>query len=75
VTGLSGGTLIYAADEGISAAEHIVLDAGKKLQVVALDLSAPSNMILRQIDRLATGIRKSPTIDTIKPASIGIGLP
>jgi 5-methylcytosine-specific restriction enzyme subunit McrC len=75
VTGLSGGTLIYAADEGISAAEHIVLEAGKKLQVVALDLSAPSNMILRQIDRIATGIGKSPTIDIIKPASVGIGLP
>ena len=34
-TGLPGGTLIYAADEGVSAGEHVVLQAGKRLRVFA----------------------------------------
>jgi 5-methylcytosine-specific restriction enzyme subunit McrC len=58
-TGLSSGTLIYAADEGVSTAEHVVLQAGKRLHVVALDLSAPPAAIRRQIKVLAEGIGKS----------------
>lgn len=56
---LPGGTLIYAADEGISAAEHIVLNAGKRLRVVALDLFAPPRKILQQINTIADQIRLS----------------
>jgi 5-methylcytosine-specific restriction enzyme subunit McrC len=54
---LRGGTLIYAADEGTSAAEHIVLNAGKRLRVVALDLLAAPKKILQQIDTVANHIR------------------
>ncbi len=57
-TGLPTGTLIYAADEGVSTAEHVVLHAGKRLHVVGLDLSAPPAAICRQIELLADRIRK-----------------
>lgn len=50
---LPGGTLIYAADEGVSAAEHIVVEDGKRLQVVALDLLAPPAKVLQQIGAIA----------------------
>jgi 5-methylcytosine-specific restriction enzyme subunit McrC len=53
---LSGGTLIYAADEGVSSAEHVVVNAGKRLHVVALDLTAPPANILRQVRRIALGM-------------------
>jgi 5-methylcytosine-specific restriction enzyme subunit McrC len=58
-TGLSSGTLVYAADEGVSMAEHVVLQAGKRLHVIALDLSAPPVAIRRQIGVLADRIEKS----------------
>jgi 5-methylcytosine-specific restriction enzyme subunit McrC len=58
-TGLPSGTLIYAADEGVSTAEHVVRKAGKRLHVVALDLSAPPAAIRRQIGVLADGITRS----------------
>jgi hypothetical protein len=57
--GLPSGTLIYAADEGVSTAEHVVLGADKRLTVVALDLSAPFPAIRSQIGVLADAIRKS----------------
>lgn len=50
---LPGGTLIYAADEGVSAAEHVIVQAGKRLRVVALDLMAPRSKVLEQIEALA----------------------
>lgn len=53
---LSGGTLIYAADEGTAAAEHVVVQAGKRLRVVALDLVAPRSALLHQIQELARQI-------------------
>lgn len=56
---LPGGTLIYAADEGVSAAEHIVVEAGKRLRVVALDLVAPRMKVLQQIRSIADRIRVS----------------
>lgn len=58
-TGLPSGTLIYAADEGVSTADHVVRKAGKRLHVVALDLSAPPAAIRRQIGVLADGITRS----------------
>jgi 5-methylcytosine-specific restriction enzyme subunit McrC len=54
---LPGGTLVYAADEGVTAAEHIVVESGKRLRVVALDLTAPKSNILTQIRSLAASIR------------------
>jgi 5-methylcytosine-specific restriction enzyme subunit McrC len=55
--GLPGGTLIYAADEGVNEAEHVVVKAGKRLRVVALDLLAPRMKILQQIRSIAERIR------------------
>ena len=56
---LPGGMLIYAADEGVRAAEHVVVHADKQLHVVALDLSTPPSRILQQIGSLARQIRMS----------------
>jgi 5-methylcytosine-specific restriction enzyme subunit McrC len=53
---LPGGTLIYAADAGVNAAKHVVKMSGKQLTVVAMDLSAPPAVILRQIRALAAQI-------------------
>lgn len=53
---LSGGTLVYAADEGTGAAHHVVVHAEKQLRVVALDLAAPRSALLRQIQDLARQI-------------------
>ena len=50
---LPGGTLVYVADEGVNTAEHVVMHAGKRLQVVSLDLRAPRSKLLAQIDALA----------------------
>lgn len=50
------GTLIYAADTGVRAAEHVIVRSGKRLEVVTLDLSAPPSAILRQVDGLARRI-------------------
>jgi 5-methylcytosine-specific restriction enzyme B len=54
---LDGGTLVYAADEGIASAEHVVVESDKRLQVVALDLTAPRSQIIGQIGALAAFIR------------------
>ena len=59
---LPGGTLVYAADEGVSAREHVVKHAGKQLEVVALDLLAPRTGLLQQIKALAHRIRSSTEI-------------
>ena len=56
---LPGGTLVYAADEGVSTAEHIVVHADKRLHVVALDLMAPRAGVLRQIASIALHIERS----------------
>jgi 5-methylcytosine-specific restriction enzyme subunit McrC len=55
--GLPGGVLIYAADQGIRAAEHVVIRAGKLLSVIALDLSAHRTVIMQQIAAIAHRIR------------------
>jgi 5-methylcytosine-specific restriction enzyme subunit McrC len=55
--GLPGGTLIYAAERGIRAAEYVVKNALKCLRVVAIDLSAPPVQILSQVATLAERIR------------------
>jgi 5-methylcytosine-specific restriction enzyme subunit McrC len=61
---LEGGTLIYAADEGVRRAEHVVLEAGKRLRVEALDLTAPPTAILRQVRDIGerSGLRQAGTI-------------
>jgi 5-methylcytosine-specific restriction enzyme subunit McrC len=53
---LPGGMLIYAAGEG-EPITHQVVHIGKELEVVALDLSAPPDQILTQLDRIASRIR------------------
>lgn len=51
--GLPGGLLVYAADQGVTSAEHVVTRSGKRFRIAALDLFAPPKSILRQIDGLA----------------------
>lgn len=51
--GLAGGTLIYAADQGVRNAEHVVAATGKRLRVAALDLSESRKRILEQIEVIA----------------------
>jgi 5-methylcytosine-specific restriction enzyme subunit McrC len=63
--GLPGGTLIYAADEGVSAAEHVVVRAGKRLRVVALDLTAPPAGILQQVRATADAVRRFATASAV----------
>ena len=61
---LPGGTLVYAADEGTGAAQHVVVHAGKRLRVVALDLVAPRSALLRQIQELAGQIAPTEPVRT-----------
>lgn len=68
---LPGGTLIYAADEGVSEAEHVVVQAGKWLRVVALDLSAPPRKVLQQIGAIARLVESFATADG-DPDRIGL---
>ena len=53
---LPGATLIYAADEGVAAADHVVVHAGKCLKVIAIDLSAPPATILGRLSQIASTI-------------------
>lgn len=55
--GLSTGLLIYAAGEGEPAA-HEIVEAGKRLEVVTLDLSCEPRALLAQIGELAVGVRR-----------------
>jgi 5-methylcytosine-specific restriction enzyme subunit McrC len=57
--GLPGGTLIYAADQGVSTAEYVIVRSGKRLNIVALNLSAPPSAILSQVNIIASGIRST----------------
>ena len=54
---LSGGLLVYAAGEG-DTATHEVVNAGKRLEVVALDLAGPPEAVLGQIALVAGRIRR-----------------
>uniref|UniRef100_Q01P70 Uncharacterized protein n=1 Tax=Solibacter usitatus (strain Ellin6076) TaxID=234267 RepID=Q01P70_SOLUE len=54
---LPGGTLVYAADKGVSAAVHAVVQNRKRLEMVALDLSAPRPKLRQQISEIAERIR------------------
>ena len=54
--GLDGGLLIYAAGEG-EPVTHQVVDLGKRLEVVAVDLTGTPGEILRQIEELAERVR------------------
>ena len=64
--------MIYAADEGVTAAEHLVVEANKRLSVIALDLTAPSSKILGQIQSIASTIRRrgSPAVDLGERAGV-----
>jgi 5-methylcytosine-specific restriction enzyme subunit McrC len=53
---LPGGTLIYAADEGLRSADHIVNHAERRLRTIAIDLSAPPARILAQFQVIAAEI-------------------
>ena len=59
---LRSGALIYAADKGVKTAEHVVVKSGLRLQVEALDLSAPVDGIRRQLADIAsrTGLAAGP---------------
>jgi 5-methylcytosine-specific restriction enzyme subunit McrC len=56
-TGLSTGLLIYAAGEGEPAA-HEIVEIGKRLEVVTLDLSRGPRALLAQIAELAESVRR-----------------
>lgn len=55
-SGLPSGLLVYAVGEG-DAAVHEVVDAGKQLHVVVLDLRGEPRDILAEIDRVAVHVR------------------
>jgi 5-methylcytosine-specific restriction enzyme subunit McrC len=50
---LPEGTLIYSDNEGVFAAEHVVVRNRKCLRVIALDLSVPRMKLLDQIASIA----------------------
>lgn len=54
---LPGGLLVYAAGEG-DTATHEVVNAGKRLEVVALDLAGPPDAVLAHVARVAQRIRQ-----------------
>lgn len=56
-TGLSGGLLIYAADEA-TPVEHEVPLAGKRLRIATLDLQDGPDEILRRVKELAAEVRR-----------------
>jgi 5-methylcytosine-specific restriction enzyme subunit McrC len=60
-TGLDRATLIYAKSEG-PATTHRIVHLGKTIEAIALDLSAPSALLLEQIDEIANRIRSSATL-------------
>ncbi|HUB81981.1 MAG TPA: hypothetical protein VMB03_24460 [Bryobacteraceae bacterium] len=53
---LPGGTLIYAAHEGVRSASHVVKHALLRLRTVAIDLAAPPAVILAEIRQIAADI-------------------
>jgi 5-methylcytosine-specific restriction enzyme subunit McrC len=59
--GLEGGLLIYAAGEG-EPVVHEVVDLGKRLEVLTLDLTGAPADILRQVDTVAERVRSSQRI-------------
>lgn len=55
-TGLEQATLIYAKSEG-PASTHRIVNIGKTIDVIALDLSVPPAGLLAQVNDIADGIR------------------
>ena len=53
---LGGGLLIYAQGEA-DTASYIVKHSGKRLEVVALDLSGTLDEVLRRVDHVAARVR------------------
>jgi 5-methylcytosine-specific restriction enzyme subunit McrC len=54
---LSGGLLVYAAGEG-EPVTHEIVEAGKRLEVLTLDLSGEPKKILVQVEGVAERIRQ-----------------
>lgn len=54
---LPGGLLIYAAGE-CEPAQHEIVNAGKRLEVVTLDLSGPPDNVLQQTATVAGRVRQ-----------------
>lgn len=57
-TGLQRATLIYAKSEG-PATRHRIVNTGKTVDVIAVDLSVPPSELLGQVAAIADGIRRS----------------
>ena len=54
---LSGGLLVYAAGEG-EPAIHEVVNVGKQLEVISMDLSGTPSEILREVSNIAHAIQR-----------------
>ena len=57
-TGLPDATLVYAEGPGALTAVHTIPRAGVRLHLHRLDLAAPPEDVLAQIDRLAAHVRR-----------------
>ncbi|QKK08435.1 MAG: hypothetical protein HND58_09775 [Planctomycetota bacterium] len=55
-TGLPSGTLIYAADAGLTSVTHVIEGAGREVRVRTLDLTMPPRGILRDVEALSAEI-------------------
>lgn len=69
--GLSTGLLIYAAGEGEPAA-HQVVEVGKRLEVVTLDLSREPRKLLAQVAELAVSVRRLRRVPMVPLTPSGI---
>ncbi len=68
-TGLPGALLIYAAGER-EPASHQIVNIGKRIDVVTLDLSVPPAELIAQIQGLATLVRRiSPRAPVVSSAA------
>jgi 5-methylcytosine-specific restriction enzyme subunit McrC len=57
---LPEGTLIYAADDGLASAEHVVVHNHIRLRSIALDLGDPPAKLLKSIENIAQRILARP---------------
>jgi len=63
---LPGGMLIYAAEEGLHSADHVVSHADRRLRTIAINLSAPPAKILACIKEVAADIQVAATTETVR---------
>tara|TARA_R110000782_G_scaffold30348_7_gene75538 strand:+ start:5952 stop:7196 length:1245 start_codon:yes stop_codon:yes gene_type:complete len=64
-TGLSSGTLIYAADAGLTSTTHVIDGGAREVRVRTLDLQKPPLGILRDVASIAKEIQASATVPEI----------